>query len=515
MRRFFVCLLLLASLLPSASADDRRPNVLIIVGDDHRAEAIGAYGNKIVKTPNLDRLAESGAKFDRAYCNSPLCTPSRQSFLTGQYPHAVGVTLLNQALSEEACTLATRLREAGYKTGAFGKMHFNSDKTHGFEVYARPEQFWKGHGQRGAKPLPEGMEFLGECRPFQDPARVWLNASYRPTGRYDDEMPDTWYAQQAIEFMMAHKAEPFYIEIGFHQPHCPFQFPVEFARKLDPRKMPVPEPGAADADQIPKVFADLTREEKQGIIASYYTAVAYLDENIGRVVSAMEELDLAENTLVIYLGDNGYHLGEHGRFEKHCFYERAVRIPLIMSYPDHVQGGMSTKALVEGVDIVPTVLDYLGLLNDPNTTSDRALHGISLRRILEGHATSVREAVLSEYQPTQEAMVRIDRYKLIYRTGSPNLDWMGYEPVKPTPGRAIWLYDLEADPEEMRNVAEDEVNRPIVSTLLDSLVDWYRRIPPKGERIPADLSRADLLDWAIAPRNVPEASKPANPGGKP
>lgn len=503
MNRFVTGLVMLVGLFQSANAADRRPNVLLIVGDDHRTEAIGAYGNKIVKTPNLDRLAESGARFERAYCNSPMCTSSRQSFLVGQYPHATGVTLLPHALTEDTITLADRLREAGYRTGAFGKMHFNSDKMHGFEVYARPEQFWREHGRRGDKPLPDGMEFLPQWRPFKDPARIWLNSFYRPMGRYDDEMPDTWYARQAIEFMMKHAGEPFFVQVGFHQPHSPYHFPVEFARKHDPRKMPVPEPGPEDAGQIPKIFTELTREEKQGIVASYYTAVAYLDHNIGRLLSALEELELAENTLVIYLGDNGYHLGEHGRFEKHCFYERAVGIPLIMSYPDRIMPNMSTKALVEGVDIVPTVLDYLNLLTELTPTPDRVLHGVSLRRILEGHVTGVRDAVFSEYQPTQQVMVRTDRHKLIYRTNTKEVDWLGYEPVDPKLGRAVWLYDLEADPQEMHNIAEDPANRLVVSALLDQLVNWYRRIPPRDERIPGDLARIDLLDWAIAPRNVP------------
>lgn len=514
MNRFLACLVVFGGLFQSVSAADRRPNVLLIVGDDHRAEAMGAYGNTIVRTPNLDRLAEAGARFDRAYCNSPMCTPSRQSFLTGQYPHAVGVTLLNHVLSEEAVTLADRLREAGYRTGAFGKMHFNSDKMHGFQVYARPEQFWRDHGRRGNKPLPEGMEFLGPWKPFRDPARIWLNSACLPMDRYDEEMPDAWYARQAVEFMMAPAGEPFFIEVGFHQPHSPFQFPVEFAHKYDPRRMPVPEPGPQDAPQVPKIFVDLTREEKQGIIASYYTAVSYLDHNVGLLLAALEELDLAGNTLVIYLGDNGYHLGEHGRFEKHCFYERAVRIPLIMCYPGRIVPGMSTKALVEGVDIVPTVLDYLNLLSESRPSPQRVLHGLSLRRVLDGSITGVRDAVFSEYQPTQEAMVRTDRYKLIYRTGATDLDWMGYEPVDARTGRSVRLYDLEADPEEMRNIAEEPASRQVVSALLDRLVDWYRRIPPAGERIPPDLSRADLLDWAIAPRNVPEA-KPAQPKPKP
>jgi choline-sulfatase len=311
---------------------------------------------------------------------------------------------------------------------------------------------------------------------------------------------------------MAHAEEPFFIEIGFHEPHSPFWYPVEFAKRYDPKNLHVSDPGPEDAGQIPKIFAELTREDKQGIIASYYTSVAFLDLNVGRVLSAMEELNLADNTIVVYLGDNGYHLGEHGRFEKHSFFERAVRIPLLMSFPGRIRSGMSTKALVEGVDLVPTVLDYCGLLTEANPPPERALHGLSLKRLIDGEVTRVRDAVFSEYQPTQEVMVRSERHKLIYHTGSPSIDWLGYEPVEPPTGRTVRLYDLEADPDEMHNLVDDPANGPVVSAMFDQLVEWYHKIPPLREKPPENLSRPDFLDWAIAPRNVP-STRPA--GSKP
>jgi arylsulfatase A-like enzyme len=273
--------------------------------------------------------------------------------------------------------------------------------------------------------------------------------------------------------------------------------------------MRVPQPGPEDAGQIPRIFADLTKEDKQGIIASYYTSVAFLDLNVGRVLSALEELNLADNTMVVYLGDNGYHLGEHGRFEKHSLCERAVRVPLIMTLPGRIRPQMSTSALAEGVDIVPTILDYCGLLAEANPPPERILDGLSLRRVIEGQITKVRDAVFSEYQPTQEAMVRTNRHKLIYRTNSPNLDWMGYDPVEPSTGRSLRLYDLEADPEEMHNIASDPANGPIISAMLDQLVEWYRKVPPRNETAPDGLSRPDFLDWAIAPRDIPPVKSPA------
>lgn len=502
MRRFIVVWIILG--LASVSYAERPPNILLIVGDDHRTDAYGAYGSEVARTPRLDRLAASGVRFDRAYANSPMCTSSRQSFLTGQYPHAVGVTMLTHALDDEPVTLGERLREAGYRTGAFGKMHFNSDRLHGFEVHRTPRQFWSEHGKRpDDRPLPEGLEVLPQWRPFKDPARIWLNGFYRPTGRYEDEMPGHWYAEEAIAFMREHRDEPFFVQVGFHQPHSPFNFPVEFAGRYEPSRLDVPVPGPEDGGQIPKIFVDLEPEDKQGIIASYLTATAYLDLLVGSLLDAVDTMGLADDTLVIYLGDHGYHLGEHGRFEKHCFYERAVRAPLVMRWPGQIPAGRHTPALVEFVDIVPTVLDYLGVKPQTQGEGLRDLHGHSLRPIVDGKAEAVREAVFSEYQPTEQAMIRTDRHKLIYDTSRDDVEWLGYEPVEPPTGRRVILYDVQADPEEMHNLASDPAAQPIVQELLKQLAGWYHRIPPRGEKPPTDLKDVELLDWAIAPRPSP------------
>jgi len=501
--RPIIALLALIAACPSVLAQTRPPNVLIIVGDDHTCDGLGAYGSKLAHTPSLDRLAAQGVRFDRAYCNAPICTPSRQSFLCGRYPQAVGVTLLTHALDDDAFTLADRLYYAGYRTGAFGKMHFNSNRSHGFEVF-KPESAWHAwDASNPHRPLPGDTAVLPRWQPFKDPARIWLNGMNLPFGRYDDEMPGTWYARQAIEFMTASKDRPFFAQIGFNEPHSPFWFPVDAKDRFKPADMPVPKPGPEDTGQIPKVFADLTDADKQGIIASYYTSAAFLDVNVGRVLAALDSLGLADNTLVIYLGDNGYHLGQHGRFEKHCFFERAVRVPLIMRLPGRIKPGVTTPALVEFVDVVPTVLDYLGLPADRSAPPPRDLHGYSLSPIIEGRRDKVCDAVFSEYRHTEEAMVRTDRYKLIYRTSRAPTDW--YEPVQPPKGRGIRLYDEVNDPEEMHNIAADPANAAVVSELLGRLADFYRRFPPGGETPPKNLSREDFLDWAIAQRNPPTA----------
>ncbi|HSW44491.1 MAG TPA: sulfatase-like hydrolase/transferase [Phycisphaerae bacterium] len=490
-------------LFASPLVQARPLNVLMIVGDDHQNDVVGCYGNKLARTPSLDRLAAQGARFDRAYCNTPICTPSRQSFLCGRYPQAVGVTSLTQALDDDQITLAERLRGAGYRTAAFGKMHFNSPKSHGFEVF-KPEPAWYAWRQsQPRRTLPEGIEVFPEWKPFRDPARIWLNGINRPQGLYDDEMAGTWYAREAVAFMKENRDRPFFVQIGFHEPHSPFWFPVDFNDCFRPEDMPVPKPGPEDAGQIPKVFADLTDDDKRGIIASAYTSVAYLDKNIGRVLDAVDSLGLADDTLVIYIGDNGYHLGQHGRFEKHSFFERAVRVPLIIRLPGKIKPGTETAALAELVDLVPTVLDYLGLPADRNASPPRDLHGHSLRLILDGTRQHIRDTVFSEYRHTEEIMARTDRWKLIYRSSRAVVDW--YEPVETLKGRSIRLYDQLNDPEEMHNVAADPANAAVVKDLLARMADFYKRVPPRGETPPAGLATEDFLDWAIAQRNAATA----------
>lgn len=503
--RLLTALVALVSLLLTHDAGAvNRMNVLIVLGDDHSYPAIGAYGSTVARTPNIDRLAATGVRFDRAYCNAPMCTPSRQSFLTGRYPQCTGVRLLTDVLSDDTVTLAERLADAGYRTGAFGKMHFNSAGTHGFKIM-RTEREWPAHDRsRPRRPLPPDVKTLPPWKPFQDHARVWLNGTTLPVGRYDEEMQGTWYAREAIAFMSEASDRPFFAQVSFHEPHSPYWFPVDFEPRYDPAGMLVPELGPQDRPQVPKIFADLTRADKQGILASYHTSAAYLDVNVGRVLDALDRLGLADNTLVVYLGDNGYMLGQHGRFEKHCFYEQAVRVPLIIRPGAKRAAGLSTDALVEFVDIVPTVLDLVGLgaANEP-TGSAADLQGISLRPLLAGDDGAnpwPRQAVFSEYLHNEEAMVRTKDWKLVYRSSRAVVEW--YEPVVRPAGRQVRLYDLRTDPAEERDLASDPEHKSLVQNGLQMLADWYRRCPPRGETPPSELAAEDLLDWALHVRKT-------------
>src|SRR5947209_7129917 len=179
--------------------------------------------------------------------------------------------------------------------------------------------------------------------------------------------------------------------VSFYEPHSPFRFPVGYRGRHKPENFPVPKPGPEDDAQIPRVFRDLTDRDKQGISAAYYTSVEFLDKNVGLVLEALERSGHARDTLVIYTGDHGYLLGQHGRFEKHCCYEPAVRAPLLVRFPGHVRPRQSTPALVEFIDIVPTVLAYCGV------PAPAAVQGKSLAPVLEGKAREHRQWVIAEY----------------------------------------------------------------------------------------------------------------------
>jgi choline-sulfatase len=481
---------------PAHATEGERPNVLWICADDHSAYVCGAYGNKVVRTPHIDALAAGGIRFDRAYCNSPVCTASRQSFLTGRYPRSIGVTQLATALPESEITLAELLRDAGYDTAAIGKMHFNSELKHGFKTRIDLPDHHRWLQAKGKTPVPTDIEALPPWKPFRDPAAIWLNSSAKPFALADADMPGTYFADQAAEFLQRHSAapgegdgktqRPFFLMVSFYEPHSPFHFPVEYRGRHKPGEFAAPAVGPEDDDQIPAIFRDLTPEEKRGIAAAYYTSVEFLDSNVGRVLAALEHSGQAQNTMVIYTGDHGYMLGQHGRFEKHCSFEPAVRAPLIMRFPGTIYPGDSTSALVEFIDIAPTVLEYCGV------ERPEAMQGRSLAPVLEKKSQRHRDEVFIEYSENEEAAIRTDRWKFVYTTGKRERQ-DGYTTGRPLAGRTIRLFDLEDDPDEMTNVADRPGNAPLVATFVQKLTEHLRRTAWK----PIETSPSDDVDAQI------------------
>jgi choline-sulfatase len=494
--------LLIGLTLTTLAQAQRRPNVLFIMGDDHAPYVIGAYGNKLARTPNIDSLAARGVRFNRAYVNSPVCAPSRQSIITGKLPHAAGVTLLQTKFSEDQLTIADHLKTFGYRTAAIGKMHFNSNLTHGFDYRVDRPDHRRHLQQHPPRPVPSNVRVKPQWRPFRDPARIWLNADALPIGLYDEDSEGTFFARKAIEFLERKSDQPFCLWLSFNEPHSPFDFPIEYAGMFDPKRMPVGKTGPEDSRQIPKVFADLTEEEKRGIVAAYYTSVAYMDKNVGLVLDALRRMNLDGDTLIVYVGDHGYNLGHHGRFEKHSFWESAVRAPLITSFPKRFNGGRVVNGLVEFIDLMPTILDVCGVRHQ------EGLQGRSLMPLLAGKASKGRDYVFSEYLfGWEEAMIRTDRWKFIYTKG--DIDRTdGYETAYPKPGKMKRLYNVIKDPDEMTNLAGRREYQRIVSELQQKLYERLISTHPKAASLPKGLSQEQVIDLLLTPVEGKQAERP-------
>ena len=467
-------------------------NVLFIMGDDHSADVLGCYGNKIVRTPNLDRLASQGSRFNRAFVNCPMCTPSRQSLITGKLPHAAGVTLLQTPLAENQVTIAEHLKAQGFVTGAVGKMHFNSDLKHGFDYRFDKPDHQKYLQEHPAKPLPADTKVKPVWRPFKDPARIWLNADGLPVGLLDADSEGTYFSNKAIEFLRSNKDNRFCLWVSYNQPHSPFDFPVEYAGKYDPAKMPLPQASAEDAPWIPAVFRDLTDADKRGIVAAYYSAVEYHDKNVGLVLDELKRLGLEESTLVVYVGDHGYLLGHHGRFEKHSMWESAVRAPLIVRRGTGRGQVKTSEALVEFVDLVPTILEEL------KVSSMSSLHGKSFVPIINGKTQKHRDSVFSEYLVDNRVMLRTADWKYVFTTGKADLG-LGYATGNPPPGITHALYDLKHDPGETRNLAKDPKHNAKLQELQQALLRRFKETHPRAKELPAGASIEEALVWFCEP----------------
>lgn len=473
-------------------------NVIVLVGDDHTTKALGCYGNDIIRTPNIDRLAEKSVRFVNAYSNAPLCSASRQSLLTAKYPHATGVTLLTTPFQDEGnLTIAEVLMQHNYATAAVGKTHFNNygekiPPNHGFAMMVGHNERRKYLAENPPPPIPDSIETLGPWRPFRDPARVWLNAETLPSATWAEYGSAAWDARKAIEFIRENRDEKFFLWVGFHEPHSPFNFPVEYAGKYDPEDMPLPEGSPEDDRWVPEIFRDLTDEEKRGIIASYYTSTEYMDENIGKILNEVEKLELDEETLIIYLGDQGYLLGEHKRFEKHSMWDPAIKAPLIFYMGGESNREIVSESLVQFIDVAPTILDLLSI-----EVPDE-MQGKSLTPLFFDKKNKVNDYVFAEFLVDNKAMVTDGDWKYVFTTGKRDLG-QGYATGYGPSGILHKLYNLETDPEETTNVAAVDANAKILERLQKKMADIFEETHPYADSIPEGFSLEEKLVWFCEP----------------
>ena len=354
------------------------PNIVWICADDFTPAMCGAYGSSVVRTPAIDRLAANGIRFDRAYCACPLSTPSRQSFWTGRYPRTIGVTLSPTALPQNEVTLPSMLRRAGYQVAAFGKTHFYKPRPDEFDVCLDYPDYRRWAAVHGSGTFDPQIRTLGPWRPFLDPTAIWLNSAALPYPATDHSMFGTYLSRSAADFLERAATPPFFLYVSYFETHSPFAFPIEFAGRHHAGEFTVPPVSAEDWARLPAVFQELDGPEICGIQAAYATCTEFMDRNVGLVLDALAATEFDRNTIVIFTSDHGYLLGQHGRFEKHCCFEEAIRSALIMRLPGMTHEPRSTGARVQLMDLAPTLLDLCGLTIPSN------MQGTSFQPVLRG-----------------------------------------------------------------------------------------------------------------------------------
>ena len=445
--------------------------------------AVGCYGNRDIRTPNIDDLASDGIRFEKAYANSPMCTPSRASIMTGRYPHSAGVTLLRTALPDSVVTIAEILQQHGIATGVFGKTHFNSQLKHGFDTLVN-NQHHRGYLENIQQPvLSDTVKVRPPWRPFQDHSRTWLNADGATSGNQYVHSQGHFFAKSAIDFIKEHQENGFFTVASFREPHSPFNFPVEFQGAYKNFQPKLPTGSKEDQRWIPEEFKDLTSEEREGIIKSYYSSVEYMDQNVGLLLEALRQMNIVENTLVIFVGDHGYLLNHHLRFEKHMMWEEAVTTPLIIR---GYQQGKVVKTPVELVDLAPTILQAM------NIDRPSIMQGKPLQGLLEGTSDVHRTYSFVEYLTDNKAMITNGTWKYIFTTGKRDLG-SGYATGQGPSGVNHRLYNLISDPRETRNLGDLPEHQDLIRDLQTIMIRKFRETHPLQWKVPMGTSLENQL----------------------
>ena len=443
-RRRFLTALSAAALAKGAEARDR-PNVLLITADDLNNN-LGCYGHPLVKSPHIDSLAARGVLFERAYCQFPFCGPSRASLLTGLRPDTSGVTTNAKvdfrATRPDTVTLPQLFKQNGSRSMRVGKIfHMGVPGGVGSMDHQDPPSW-----DVSISPPGDEDKSLGEGGNPNPSLRHGLRMQWVRTADASGQA-DNAAADKAIELLEAQGDEPFFLGLGFVRPHVPFVAPSRFFDMYPLDDIEPIENPPDDLDDIPAPGKNLrpflwnhmgmTETQQRIALRGYYASTSFMDEQVGRALGTLERLGLAGRTIVVFLGDHGWHLGEHTHWQKMSLMEESVRAPLIVSAPGRRGAGRPSKALVEFVDIYPTLADLCGL--DPPAD----LEGLSLKPLLDDPDRPWKRAAFSQVEwegRIYGRTVRTDRYRYI--------EWRG-------DGGGEELYDHAEDPREFTNLAGD------------------------------------------------------------
>jgi uncharacterized sulfatase len=453
----------------AATAQQKTMNVLFISVDDMNND-LGCYGHPLVKSPNIDRLASKGIAFTNSYCQFPLSSPSRSSLLTGMRPDHTRVFNLTYHFRQDmpdAVTLPQMFIKNGFYVARVGKMfHYGNPGDIGTNGLDDRESWMERYNPAGRdktsleldlinytpkKGLGSSMAFLSDV-----------------TGK-DDEHTDGKVAAQAIELMKKHKDKPFFIAAGFYKPHCPWITPSKYFDMYSPADMKLPEinektpgeyPKQALASTTPWPYFGITHAQALECKLAYYAAISFVDAQIGKLLDAVDELGLADNTIIVFWSDHGYHLGEHGLWFKQSCFEESAKSPLIISVPGNKSNGKNCTRLVELVDIYPTLAEITGLKPPSN------LEGYSLMPLIRNPKAKWEHPAFTQVQrgSIPGHSVRTEKWRYT--------EW-DFGKV------AAELYDETNDPRELHNLSSDPTHAKTVSEM-KALLAKVHPVPVKG-----------------------------------
>lgn len=483
---FTLALLLFTGLAPAAE----KPNVLFLIADDLN-NYLGCYGDGKAKTPNIDALAARGVKFEKAYCSFPLCGPSRNSMLTGLYPNSTGIltnSLIFRQTIPSHLSLPQAFRLDGYFAGRIGKLyHYNVPNSIGTD----------GHDDPGSWELelnPAGVDRTDEGPIVTlTPGQYGGTLSWYASPKSDEFHTDAMLAKDAewvLERCAREEDRPFFLAVGFFRPHTPYvapekpyfdYYPTETMRpyqKVTDNPEGVP---AAALGSYKKEQDQLTDELHRQAAQAYYASISFLDTQVGRVVAALDRLGLAENTIIVFTSDHGYHMGEHGLYQKQSLFEGSARVPLLIVAPGKTKGGV-VKEPVSQVDLYPTLTELAGVKAPEN------LQGQSLVPMLQDPAAKGRGWAL-----TQVVRGGVGRPKGGAAKGAGGKRFFGYSLRTDRWRYTEWdegkegaeLYDHENDPGELVNLAQKPEHAATVAELSKTLQEAAKKTFPADGVTPA------------------------------
>jgi iduronate 2-sulfatase len=468
-------LLSFLALCPLLLARAQRPNILLILVDDLKP-VLGCYGDTAARTPNIDRLAARGMRFDLAYCNQAVCAPSRFTLMLGSHSTSTGLYGLGSTLREklpDAVTMPKHFEKYGqYRTESLGKVfhigHGNEGDPASFSVphlkdkvieYLDPQSTDGGQLTR--------EEALFTNQKLDQIKQLPRGAAFESPSVNDDAYADGRVAAETMRRLQAAQQRrrvdgtPFFIATGFVRPHLPFSAPKKYWELHDPSKLPVPvfEKLPAGSPEVAhkrggeisaykpvpeKDDAEFSPGLKRQLIHGYYASTSFVDAQIGRVIDELDRLGLADNTIIVLWGDHGFHLGDLGIWTKHTNYEQANHIPLLIIAPGITQPGGSTRQLAESVDIFPTLAELAQL---PAPAGPQPIDGISLVPVLKDPQARVRDHAYHAFpRKTLGRAIRTEQHRLV--------EWK--KPGAAPESAEIELYDYAADPLETRNLAAEQ-----------------------------------------------------------